>query len=154
MLSRIRTFVRTVDGPDIVFDDEPKMPLLNNLATHINDCKKKDLLESNEDSIETEPKTETFNLRKSAEMLKEYFKKGELNPAAIITQKGFYRLFAAWILDESLPWTTGEAPTLQILFKYLKVNYHLPTDTTVRNQLAHIFSELHGKIVREFSVPS
>lgn len=134
-----------------MFDDEPKMPILNNLATHVNDCKKKN--QSQDDAPETLPASERLNLRKSAEMMKEYLKKGELNPAAIVTQKGFYRLFAAWILDESLPWTTGEAPTLRILFKYLKVNYQLPSDTTVRNQLAHIFSELHGKIVREFSVP-
>ncbi|KAF8979619.1 hypothetical protein BDQ17DRAFT_1170237, partial [Cyathus striatus] len=58
--------------------------------------------------------------------------------------KGFLHLFSAWILDESLPWTTGEAPSLHLLFKYLKVRYTLPSDQTVRNQLAHIFSELHG----------
>lgn len=81
-----------------------------------------------------------------------YLKNGKLNPAIIATQSGFLRLFAAWILDESLPWTTGEEPTLQLLFKYLKVNFTLPTDTTVRNQLAKIFAELHGKVVREFSV--
>jgi hypothetical protein len=39
-----------------------------------------------------------------------------------------------------------------MLFKYLKVTYPLPSDTTVRNQLVHIFAELHGKVVREFSV--
>ena len=61
-------------------------------------------------------------------------------------------MFAAWILNESLPWTTGEAPSLQLLFKYLKINFMLPSDTTVRNQLAKIFAELHGKVVREFSV--
>lgn len=84
--------------------------------------------------------------------MREYLREGELNPAVTATQTGFYRLFAAWILDESLPWTTGEAPTLQILFKYLKVNFILPTDTTVRNHLVKIFAELHGKVVREFSV--
>jgi hypothetical protein len=84
--------------------------------------------------------------------MREYLRDGELNPAVTATQTGFYRLFAAWILDESLPWTTGEVPTLQILFKYLKVNFVLLTDTTVRNHLAKIFAELHGKVVREFSV--
>jgi hypothetical protein len=79
--------------------------------------------------------------------MREYLRDGELNPTATTTQTGFYRLFAAWILDKSLPWTTGEAPTLQILFKYLKVNFVLPTDTTVRNHLAKIFAELHGKVV-------
>jgi hypothetical protein len=55
---------------------------------------------------------------------------------------------------ESLPWTSGEAPSLALLFRYLKVRFYLPSDTTVRNQLAKIFAELHGKVVREFTVRS
>ena len=39
-----------------------------------------------------------------------------------------------------------------MLFRYLKITYQLPSDTTVRNQLGHIFEELHGKVVREFAV--
>lgn len=81
-----------------------------------------------------------------------YLKDGELNPQIVATYKGFLRIFSAWILDESLPWTTGEAPTLHMLFRYLRVNYKLPSDTTVHNQLVHIFEELHGKVVREFAV--
>ncbi|KAI9453729.1 hypothetical protein F5148DRAFT_956725, partial [Russula earlei] len=61
--------------------------------------------------------------------------------------KGFLCIFSAWIFDESLPWTTGEAPTLQMLFKYLKITYQLPSDTTVCNQLVYIFEELHGKVI-------
>lgn len=91
-----------------------------------------------------------WNLRASAKMLEEFLTtEGELNPEVIPTQKGFLRLFAAWIIDESLPWTTGEAPGLRALFTYLKVNFYLPSDTTVRNHLAHIFAELHEKVVRE-----
>ena len=81
-----------------------------------------------------------------------YLREGELNPQIVPTKAGFLRIFSAWILDEDLPWTTGQAPTLQMLFKYLKVHYTLPSDTTVRNQLAKIFTELHGKVVREFTV--
>jgi hypothetical protein len=84
--------------------------------------------------------------------MNQYLKAGELNPEVIPTQKGFLRLFSAWILDESLPWTMGEAPSLHLLFKYLKIRFQLPSDTTVRNQLARIFLELHGKLVREFAV--
>jgi hypothetical protein len=93
-----------------------------------------------------------MKLKQSVYMMEAYLKEGELNPEIVSTYKGFLRIFAAWIFDESLPWTTGEAPTLQMLFKYLKVTYPLPSDTTVRNQLAQIFAELHGKIVLEFSV--
>ena len=84
--------------------------------------------------------------------MRAYLKEGELNPAVNPTQTGFYRLFAAWILDKSLPWTTGEAPSLKLLFQYLKVKFVLPSDTTVRNQLGRIFAELHGKVVRDFTV--
>ncbi|KAF8223566.1 hypothetical protein L208DRAFT_1316229 [Tricholoma matsutake] len=81
-----------------------------------------------------------------------YLKEGELNPEIVATYRGFLRIFSVWIFDESLPWTTGEVPTLQMLFKYLKITYQLPSDTTVCNQLAHIFEELHGKVVHEFVV--
>jgi hypothetical protein len=82
----------------------------------------------------------------------EYLKAGELNPDVIPTQKGFLQLFAAWILDESLPWTSGESLTLAILFKYLKVRFQLLSDTTVQNLLTKIFAELHGKVVCKFMV--
>ncbi|KAF8228391.1 hypothetical protein L208DRAFT_1291743 [Tricholoma matsutake] len=60
-----------------------------------------------------------------------FLKEGELNLEIVATYSGFLHIFAAWIIDESLPWMTGEAPTLQMLFKYLKITYQLPSDTTV-----------------------
>jgi hypothetical protein len=147
-LHSTRSFQRTVDGPDITFDMESKLPKLNNLAAHVPECKgakddkKKEELTS-EDQI---------NIKCSAELMEAYLKEGELNPEVVATYKGFLHIFLAWIFDESLPWTTGEAPTLQMLFKYLKITYQLPSDMTVCNQLAHIFEELHGKVVRDFAV--
>ena len=94
----------------------------------------------------------TWNLKASHDIMEAYLKEGELNLAIIPTQAGFLHLFSAWILDESLPWTMGEAPGLHLLFKYLKITFQLPSDTTVRNQLARIFAELHGKVVRELTV--
>ena len=143
---------------DITFDDEESLPQLNNLSTHISKCRKKnpeefkkhDTKPSNPDDDNEHPS----KLKQSADLMREYLRNGELNPAIEATQTGFLRLFAAWILDESLPWTTGEAPSLKLLFQYLKVKFILPTDTTVRNQLAKIFAELHGKVVREFTVRS
>jgi len=127
---------------------EPKLPRLNNLAGHITECKG-----AKGDKKTEEPTSEEkINLKRSAEIMEAYLKEGELNPEVVATYKGFLCIFSAWIFDESLPWTTGEAPTLQMLFKYLKITYQLPSDTTVRNQLAHIFEELHGKVVREFAV--
>ena len=144
-----RSFTRTIVGIDITFDMEPKLPKLQNLATHISECKGSKTQEGKDHGPTSE---EQMNVKRSAEMMAAYLKEGELNPEVITTQKGFLRIFAAWILDESLPWTAGEAPTLQMLFKYLKISYQLPSDTTVRNQLACIFKELHGKVVREFTV--
>ncbi|KAF8996454.1 hypothetical protein BDQ17DRAFT_1185561, partial [Cyathus striatus] len=65
---------------------------------------------------------------------------------------GFLRIFAAWILDDDLPWTTGESNMLSNLFKYLKISYALPSDTAVCNELVKIFAELHAKVVEELSV--
>ena len=143
--------MRTIDGKNITFDDEPVLPKLNNLATHVTECKK---TKGHAPEDMTPPISEQLNLKRSADLMAEYLKKGELNPAVAATQSGFLQLFAAWILDESLPWMTGEALSLQLLFKYLKINFALPTDTTVHNHLAKIFAELHGKVVREFSVSS
>ena len=113
----------------MTFNDEPKLPKLNNLATHVTECKGR---KNEPDTTGIDSKdTSLLNLKKSAELMSAYLKEGELNPAQVATQKGFLHLFTAWILNESLPWTTGEAPALQLLFKYLKVNFTLPSDTTV-----------------------
>ena len=128
------TVERTVSGKNPIFDDEPTLPKLNNLASHVTDCKKKLAQKTSQDSeVEDDdtPNSQSFNIKASADMMAAYLKRGELNPAKVPTQAGFLRLFSAWILDESLPWTTGEAPTLQILFDYLKINFHLPSDMTV-----------------------
>ena len=144
-MNSTHTVTRTINGPDITFDMEPKLLKLQNLAGHAVDCKG-----NSADKKQDGPTTqETLNLKKSAEIMEAFLKEGELNPEIITTYSGFLRIFAAWIIDESLPWTTGEAPTLQMLFKYLKITYQLPSDTTVHNQLFQNFQELHGKVVHE-----
>jgi hypothetical protein len=143
-----RSVPRTVNGVDMTFDKEPKLPKLQNLAGHVTECKgAKDNKEEDEPTSE-----EQINIKRSAKIMEAYLKEGELNPEVVSTYRGFLRIFSAWIFDESLPWTVGEAPTLRMLFRYLKITYQLPSDTTVRNQLAQIFEELHGKVVREFAV--
>jgi hypothetical protein len=107
-LNSTRSFPRTVNGEDVTFDMEPKLPRLQNLAGHVTECKgAKDNKDSDEPTSE-----EQVNLKQSAEIMEAYLKEGELNPEVVVTYKGFLRLFSAWILDESLPWTAGEAPTL------------------------------------------
>ena len=148
------SFPRTVDHQDMTFDDEPTLPKLNNLTTHTANCKKKSEAGPTGPDHEELPNSAHLNIKQSTDFMAAYLKAGKLNPDLIPTQKGFLCLFSVWILDESLPWTSGEAPSLALLFKYLKVRFHLLSDTTVCNQLAKIFAELHGKVVQEFTVCS
>ncbi|KZS90880.1 hypothetical protein SISNIDRAFT_395212, partial [Sistotremastrum niveocremeum HHB9708] len=62
--------------------------------------------------------------------------------AASKNEKGFYRMFVAWLVSENMPFTAGEAPTLRSLFKWLEVHYDLPSGTTARNQLARLYADL------------
>jgi hypothetical protein len=149
-----RSFPRTVNHQEMTFDDEPTLPKLNNLATHTANCKKKSEGGPTGPDHKELPNSARLNIKQSADFMAAYLTAGEPNPDLILTQKGFLRLFSAWILDESLPWTSGEAPSLALLFRYLKVRFYLPSGTTVLNQLAKVFAELHGKVVREFTVRS
>lgn len=81
-----------------------------------------------------------------------YLLEGKLNPKIESTRKGFLQIFSAWLLEDDLPWTTGESPGLKRLFEYLHVRFSLPSDTTVRNTLAQIFITLHETIVEELAV--
>jgi hypothetical protein len=81
-----------------------------NLAGHVTECKgAKDAKKLNGPTSE-----EQVNLKQSVEIMNAFLKEGELNPEVIVTYKGFIRIFAASIFDESIPWTAGEAPTLVI----------------------------------------
>jgi hypothetical protein len=149
------SFPHTVNHEDMTFNNELTLPKLNNLATHTTNCKKKSDAGPTGPDHEELPNSACLNIKQSANFMVAYLKAGKLNPDLILTQKGFLCLFSAWILDESLPWTSGEVPSLALLFfKYLKVKFYLPSNTTVCNQLAKIFAELHGKVVQEFMVCS
>ena len=60
--------------------------------------------------------------------------------------------FAAWLIEDDLPFTTGETLGIKQLFKYLEITYQLPSNTTIWNALARIYIELHGQVVHELSV--
>ena len=68
------------------------------------------------------------------------------------TKAGFLKHFTAWLIEEDLLFTTGEAPGLHQLFKYLEITYQLPSHMTVCNVLARIYAELHSEVVRELSI--
>ncbi|RXW12861.1 hypothetical protein EST38_g12992, partial [Candolleomyces aberdarensis] len=149
----IRRFARTLKGDDADFQKEPRIPDgFNNLSAHVKKCKglKEKLARQQEASLDDD-ETPEFNYRQTSKIMSKFLLEGKLNPASAPSQTGFRRIFAAWILDDDLPWTTGESPMLANLFKYLKVSFVLPSDTAVRNELCKIFAELHKKVVEELA---
>ena len=86
-----RSFPRTVDGGDVTFDMEPKLPKLHNLAGHVLDCKGAKDKEEKENHEPTSK--EHINIKRSAEMMAAYLKEGELNQKLLPHIKGFYVSF-------------------------------------------------------------
>ncbi|KDR65759.1 hypothetical protein GALMADRAFT_1362644 [Galerina marginata CBS 339.88] len=119
-------FKRTVDR-EAEFEDEPSQPALGNLATHLK------TKHSNIDLKVPPPTTVKGELRgisaASAKIMEGFLKDGALNPALKQSQKGFN--------------------SIKRLFKYLETHFMLPTDTTVRNPLARIYTELHETVKTE-----
>ncbi|KAJ6624233.1 hypothetical protein B0H10DRAFT_1712402, partial [Mycena sp. CBHHK59/15] len=56
--------------------------------------------------------------------------------------KGFNKVFAAWIIEDDHPFTTGETGGINHLFKYMQSRFQLLMDTTVCNTLANIYAEM------------
>ncbi|KAM5543378.1 hypothetical protein V8D89_002963 [Ganoderma adspersum] len=152
--SSIRRFKRTITGLNPRFEDESPQPILGNLSTHIRDKHPAASKAAESKDLPAEDGKTAVNhgyMLASARVMEEYVRNGYLNSALEPTQKGFYRVFAAWILEDDLPFSQGESWSLRNVFKYLKVNFILPTDTTVRNVLTKIFTDLHGKVVCKFT---
>ena len=125
------------------WSDEPHLPFTSNLTNHIwiKHPKKHSKTAGSDDGNHDNGNTFIDNGLGpgSSKLLEGFSQHGFLNPACEVTQEGFYQLFAAWLLYDDLPWTTGKTPSIQHLFHYLKVRFFLPTlslslsDTTVRN---------------------
>jgi hypothetical protein len=150
------TFPRTLTEKTARFRDENPLPQTANLRTHIKNfhrslLSQKTVAEEPEPEVTTKLHDHGFNMG-SAKIMEAFLAEGKINPQIIVTQKGFYRVFAAWLLEDNLPWTTGETPGIARLFKYIKSTFSLPSDTTVRNELGRIFAELHGLVVKELTV--
>ena len=88
----------------------------------------------------------------SAKLMEKYLEEGKLNPKVEPTQRGFLQVFAAWIIEDDLPFTTGESPGLARMIKYMQSKFLLPSDTTVRNMVAVIFAQMHAELVKELAV--
>jgi hypothetical protein len=92
------------------------------------------------------------NSASSAKIMGDFLIEGKLNPAINSTQGNFLKIFAAWIIEDDLPFTTGETPGIERLFAFLRTRYHLPSDTSVRNALAEMYIDMYNLIKSELAV--
>ncbi|KAF8214753.1 hypothetical protein K438DRAFT_1563209 [Mycena galopus ATCC 62051] len=107
--------VERIRGTD-EFDDEPKHPPLGNLRTHLNN--------HGDDLSVPGAAAELGDLRgvstATTRLMEAFLHQGRLRPGSNPTQKGFIKVFSAWILEDDLLFTTGETGGIQRLFNYMK----------------------------------
>ncbi|KAJ7898191.1 hypothetical protein B0H14DRAFT_240027, partial [Mycena olivaceomarginata] len=131
------TFKRTV-GKTQLFGDQNPAPNLGNLSTH---------LKQHHDGVPVPSDVRPGETRgmsaSSAKIMADFLVDGKLNPAINSTQGNFYKIFAAWIIEDDLAFTTGETPGIERLFAFMRARFLLPSDTTVRNTLASMFGEMY-----------
>lgn len=131
------------------FDVESPKPPLSNCATHIH--KRHPNAESDAAKVMTNNGAVGMPAA-SVKLMADFLKEGKLNPEHVPTQKGFLKVFTAWVTEDDLLFTTSESPGLQHVFEHLKIRFTLPTHTTVHNQITHIFGEMHDRVKAEMKV--
>jgi hypothetical protein len=139
------TVKRTVEK-DQLFGDESPQPALGRLATHNKSHGDIPLPE------DVEPGLTRGISAASAKIMEEFLIDGKLNPAINPTQANFLKNFAAWIIEDDLPFSTGETVGINRLFKFMHSRYQLPSDTTVRNTLAKLYAEMYDTLKEELAV--
>ena len=75
-----------------------------------------------------------------------------MNPATNPTQTGFLKVFAVWIVEDDLPFTTCETGGIRRLFNYMQSKFWLPSGTTVRNTLARIYQDMFDRLKADLKV--
>ncbi|KAJ7109008.1 hypothetical protein C8R43DRAFT_905090, partial [Mycena crocata] len=118
------SFERTV-SKNALFGDQKPQPALGNLSTHITRHHQGVSLPSH-----VQPGEARDISASSAKIMEGFLVDGKLNPAINTTQKNFLKIFSAWIVEDDLPWSTGETPGINRLFEFLHTRYQLPSDTT------------------------
>ncbi|KAG2757098.1 hypothetical protein P692DRAFT_20764764, partial [Suillus brevipes Sb2] len=124
-----RSVPRTASCKD--FDDEKPQPRLGNLSTHTHHAHadKWETLPDNS-NIDSTVITQKGSAAVSAKIMDAYLANG--TKPMFPTKEGFLRHFVAWVIEDDLPWTTGETPGIIRLFRFAEVRWELPSDTTVR----------------------
>lgn len=82
----------------------------------------------------------------------EFLQAGKLNPVINSTQSNFLKIFAAWIVEDDLAFTTGETEGIKRLFAFMQSRYLLPSDTTVRNTLTKMYIDMYALVKSELAV--
>ena len=136
---RIQTFPRTLKESintngsihELWYKDKPQPRRLGNLATHTKEHA--GLIERREAETKGKKGQDSeerdvgglhtgFTLA-SAKLMEKYVQDGLLNPHVEPTQPGFTRLFAAWFIEQDLPFTTSTfIAFLHCLFKLTTSN--------------------------------
>ncbi|KAJ7021826.1 hypothetical protein C8F04DRAFT_972208, partial [Mycena alexandri] len=119
------TVKRTV-SKKAAFEDEKPQPAIGNLATHVRKHGDPETLEIPGSA----PGLTRGMSAASAKIMEDFLRDGKLNPASNPTQAGFNKVFAAWIIEDDLPFTTGETGGIHRLFCYMQSRFQLPSDTT------------------------
>jgi hypothetical protein len=136
----------------VTFEDETHKPNLGNLGTHTKEKHPEAIASEEVPPADRPAKVNHGYNDASTALMAEYLEEGRLNPTIEPDETGFRRYFTAWIIDQDLPFTTGEAALLHNLFKYLCIKFHLPSNTTVCNMLEELHNNLHSTIIKESTV--
>ncbi|KAJ7019085.1 hypothetical protein C8F04DRAFT_976168, partial [Mycena alexandri] len=137
-------FRRTV-GSDKMFADESPAPKLGNLATHV-----KQFHFGVPPPADAPGQTRNPSAS-AARLMGDWLEEGKLNPIINTTQSNFLKVFAAWIIEDDLAFTTGETDGIQRLFTFMQTRYLLPSDTTVRNTLSKMYIDMYNLVKSELA---
>ncbi|KAJ6625138.1 hypothetical protein B0H10DRAFT_2212148 [Mycena sp. CBHHK59/15] len=135
---------RTVSKNQLFGDEDPQ-PALGNLAMHY----KKHAGAPLPDDVE--PGVTRGISAASAKIMEDFLVEGKLNPTINTTQKNFYKIFSAWIIEDDLLFSTGETVGINRLFRFMHSRYELPSDTTVHNTLAKMYTEMYDTLISELA---
>ena len=125
------------------FDNEVPHPPISNLTTHTNthsEQLKSANTSSNASSVPgltTTPPDHGYTPA-SVKIMEDFMLEGKLNPEIKPTCTGFLNIFAAWLLEKDLLFTTGESQGIKWLFEYLQVKYQLSSDNSHIHCLPHV----------------
>ena len=111
---------------EAAFDDEPTQPPLGNLASHLKQR------HSSIDLKSPPPETvkgELHGISAASEKIMENFlKDSAINPALNRTQKGFYSVFASWILEDDLPSTSSHVSCCRQIL-WFEIHWHVSSQS-------------------------